>query len=93
MYITLTNASALHTGAKIAININLIATVHTALIERDPDVWQNVTFIFCPPHGTWEVSESHEEVVTQLNSLLSTAANNAALIAVTRSGIPNLTLV
>jgi hypothetical protein len=24
---------------------------------------------FCPPHGTWEVSESLEDVVKELNSL------------------------
>jgi len=69
MFITLTNASVLHTGAKIAINTSLIATVHTAAIERDPGVWQDVSFIFCPPHGTWEVTESTQYIVQQLNQL------------------------
>lgn len=81
MFITLTNASALHTGAKIAINADLVVTVHTAAIERSPEVFEQVTFIFCPPYGTWEVSESHEQVVKQLNQLQSGKFSVAGLIA------------
>ena len=67
MYITLTNASPAHRGSKIAINTNLIATVHSSLVVREDEIAEQVTFIFCPPHGTWEVSEPLEDVVRILN--------------------------
>lgn len=69
MYITLTNSAIVHRGNKISININLIATVHQALVTRENDVMENVTFVFCPPHGTWEVAEPLEQVVKELNEL------------------------
>ena len=68
MYITLTNSTPAHQGQKLAIDIKLIATVHNSTVIRENGDIENVTFIFCPPHGTWEVSESLEEVVTELNS-------------------------
>ena len=67
MYITLTNASPAHRGNKIAINVNLIATVHSSTITREDDTVEQVTFIFCPPHGTWEVTEPLDDVVRILN--------------------------
>lgn len=67
MYITLTNASPAHRGSKIAINTTLIATAHSALVVREDEIAEQVTFIFCPPHGTWEVSEPLEDVVRILN--------------------------
>lgn len=67
MYIILTNASPAHRGGKIAINTNLIATVHSALVVREDEIAEQVTFVFCPPHGTWEVSEPLEDVVRILN--------------------------
>ena len=66
MYITLTNATAAHRGNKLAINSELIATIHMAEVTVD-EVTENRTFIFCPPHGTWEVTESISEVVSILN--------------------------
>jgi hypothetical protein len=68
MYITLTNSTPAHQGQKLAINSELIATVHNSTVIRENGVIENVTFVFCPPHGTWEVSESLEEVVAELNS-------------------------
>lgn len=67
MYITLTNAAEAHRGSKIAINSDLIATIHSKFITRDDGVIENITYIFCPPHGTWEVSEHLEQVVRLLN--------------------------
>lgn len=68
MYITLTNATPAHRGNKLAIDSNLIATVHNSDVTRESGETENVTFIFCPPHGSWEVIESLEEVVSELNS-------------------------
>lgn len=67
MYITLTNAAEAHKGNKIAINTNLISTVHQTTAKREDGIIGNITYIFCPPHGTWEVEESLEDVVKQLN--------------------------
>lgn len=69
MYITLTNTAEQHRGNKIAINTDLIATLHSKFITNDTGVIENVTYIFCPPHGTWEVSEPLEEVVEMLNAV------------------------
>lgn len=69
MYITLTNTAEQHRGNKIAINTNLIATAHSKFITNEDGVIENRTYIFCPPHGTWEVSETLEEVIGMLNAL------------------------
>jgi hypothetical protein len=68
MYITLTNSTPAHRGQKLAINSVLIATIHNSSRKRETGETENVTFVFCPPHGTWEVTESLEEVVNELNN-------------------------
>ena len=68
MYVTLTNATEAHKGNSIAINIDLIATVHDALVTRENGVTERITYVFCPPHGTWEVSQPLEDLVMVLNS-------------------------
>lgn len=71
MFITLTNATPAHKGKPVSINSNSIVTINTDKVERQLDdsttVVEDVTFIFCPPHGTWEVSESLVEVTNKLN--------------------------
>jgi hypothetical protein len=74
MFITLTNASPAHQGKKITINKTQIVSVWRGdaarAVDEDGAVTdkQEVTFIFVPPHGTWEVEESHEDVVALLNN-------------------------
>lgn len=67
MYITLTNAAESHRGNKISINSELIATIHEGYVTRESGLSESVTYIFCPPHGTWEVTEPLVEVVKRLN--------------------------
>lgn len=67
MYITLTNAAEAHKGNRIAINADLISTIHESLVTRENGIKEQVTFVFCPPHGTWEVSEQLEDLVSVLN--------------------------
>lgn len=67
MYITLTNAAEQHKGNKIAIRQDQIVSVHSKFVTQDTGVIENVTYVFCPPHGTWEVSEHMEDIVQQLN--------------------------
>jgi hypothetical protein len=63
MFITLTNSSPEYKGNKIAIKKDLIVTIHRNTVTRDDKTVEEVTFIFVPPHGTWEVSETMEEVL------------------------------
>ena len=66
MFITLTNAHPAHKGRPIAIRSLLVATVHRSTVQRDDDILEEVTHLYCPPHGTWEVEESIEQVLDML---------------------------
>jgi hypothetical protein len=68
MYLNLTNASPAHRGMKISINRDLVVTMHNSLVTREDGTMESVTFIFCPPHGNWEVQEDYNTVLAQLNS-------------------------
>ena len=72
MFIKLTNASPAHKGKVVGINGNAIVSMHTDKIGRPNEdetitTMEDVTFLFCPPHGTWEVTETIDEVVNLLN--------------------------
>jgi hypothetical protein len=67
MFLSLTNANPVHYGCPIAIDSSLVVTVHHSTVTREDGSRDDVTFIFCPPHGTWEVQESFEAVLAQLN--------------------------
>ena len=67
MYIKLTNASPQHRGNNIAINSEQIVTVHSSVVTREDESVETVTFVFCPPHGTWEVKESMSYITKLLN--------------------------
>lgn len=67
-FISLTNSAPAHRGHRIAISKELIVTVHNAIATRDDGLTELVTYVFCPPHGTWEVSETYEQVLELLNS-------------------------
>lgn len=66
-YITLTNATAAHRGRKITIATALIATIHEDYVLVD-GAEELKTFVFCPPHGTWEVQESLLTITEKLNN-------------------------
>lgn len=63
----LTNAAEGHQGNKVAIKKDLVISVHHKFNKGEDNIITAKTFVFCPPHGTWEVSESIEEVVEMLN--------------------------
>lgn len=68
MIIILTNASPQHRGRQVAINSNNIVSIFTENVTREgEDSPETVTFVFCPPHGTWEVIESIEEITEKVN--------------------------
>jgi len=76
MYIKLTNASPQHRGNNIAINSEHVVTVHSTVVTREEGTVETVTFVFCPPHGTWEVSESFDHVVSMLNQAVRGESDN-----------------
>ena len=67
MYIKLTNATPAHKGTPLAIRRDLVVSVHHNTIVRDDGTVEPVTFLHCPPHGTWEAQDTFDSVVAQLN--------------------------
>ena len=67
MYIKLTNATPAHKGTPLAIRQDLVVSVHHNTITREDGTVEPVTFLHCPPHGTWEAQDSFDSVVQQLN--------------------------
>jgi hypothetical protein len=68
MFITLTNMSVQHRGKPIVLNSSMIVSMMRATVVRD-EVTQSsevITYVFVPPHGTWEVSESMEEILQRI---------------------------
>ena len=71
MFIKLINASPLHRGRPLLIRASAILTVFEGTAVREDNTIDEVTYIFSPDHGTWEVQDSAEDVHKQLtNSLL-----------------------
>ena len=69
MFITLTNASPAFKDKSIALRKDLIVTVNEMEITRtegEEETKEMVTFVFMPPHGTWEVKESMKDVMKLL---------------------------
>lgn len=66
-FLILTNASPTQRGKPLAIRRDQVITVHSNLAVREDGSVEEVTYIFGPPHGTWEVQESHEAVMQQLS--------------------------
>jgi Icc-related predicted phosphoesterase len=65
--IILTNASSEHLDKPVAIKEDLIVSVFKSTVKVEGEDDREVTFVFAPPHGTWEVKESVEEVVKLIN--------------------------
>lgn len=63
----LTNATDGHQGNKVAIRKDLVVSVHHKFDKDENGIITSKTFVFCPPHGTWEVSEPIDHVVQLLN--------------------------
>ena len=63
----LTNAAEGHQGNKVAIKKDLVVAIHHKFEKNEENIITNKTYVFCPPHGTWEVTESIDDVVKLLN--------------------------
>ena len=71
MYLKLTNAIKEHDGNIIAIRKDAIISVREGDKVSDSGIPELVTFVFCPPHGTWEVKEDVDTVLDMLNEEVS----------------------
>ena len=67
MLIQLTNATQTRKGKPILINTDMIVSIFSENVIHS-GVEESVTFIHIPPHGTWEVTETVEEIVKLIKS-------------------------
>jgi hypothetical protein len=70
MFIQLTNMSVQHRRKPVLLNSSLIVSITRATVVRDEVTGssEDITFVFVPPHGTWEVAETLEEISGLLHS-------------------------
>ena len=66
MLITLTNANPAHKNRAIIINSDAIVSIHRNITTREDGSIEEVTFVHCPPHGTWEVLETPDNIVKRI---------------------------
>jgi glyoxylate utilization-related uncharacterized protein len=68
MFVTLTNARDELKGNLVVLNTDMIVSIFqdTAVDTNKTSVTQK-TYVYCPPHGTWEVQETPTEVVALIN--------------------------
>lgn len=67
MFITLTNANGQYAGEPVVLNTEFIVSVFRETVLKGALNEAHITCIYCPPHGTWQVQESLEEVLALLN--------------------------
>jgi len=67
MFITLTNASEAHRGNKVAVKVSEIISVYETTVTKESGILENITLVYAPPHGTWEVTENLVDIVNTLN--------------------------
>jgi hypothetical protein len=72
MFVTLTNANPMHRGNPVSLRRDLIVSVYSDTQVREDNTVNQVTFIFLPPHGTWEVEETFDQVMDIINGTNST---------------------
>ena len=66
LFLKLTNANPQNRSMPLAIRKDLVLTVHSNMAVREDSSIEMVTYVFGPPHGTWEVLETYEYVMEQL---------------------------
>lgn len=68
MFISLTSAKEEIAGKTIVLNTEHILSIFREDVVGENNLTTEKTFIFCPPHGTWEVAETPEEILDLINS-------------------------
>jgi shikimate kinase len=68
MILKLTNAIPAAKGEAIAINMDLVVSIREGNSTREDGTIDLVTFIFVPPHGTWEVTETVDTILEKIKN-------------------------
>lgn len=63
MIIKLTNLSNQFKGEPILINIDMALSIYEGPRVDEDGNEDRVTYIFAPPHGSWEVKETPEQIM------------------------------
>lgn len=63
MLIKLTNRHPKHHDEVLLLNTDTVVSVFSTELEREDGVFETVTMVHCPPHGTWEVAETPDDVL------------------------------
>jgi hypothetical protein len=70
MLIKLTSANPEIKDSAIYLSSDKIVSIYRGEKKSSSDVLdvtEEITYVFCPPHGTWEVQETPEEIITLIN--------------------------
>ena len=70
MYIQLTNSHPDYDNQPVIINTKNIVAIYTDTILKNSPGEFTVTCLHCPPHGTWNVKESIEQVSIMLDTVI-----------------------
>jgi hypothetical protein len=72
MYIKLTNANPNFINKPVLLKKDLIVSVYEGTVTSDDgeegEIVENITYVFVPPHGEWQVQESVETILAMLNN-------------------------
>jgi hypothetical protein len=68
MFLTLTNSNSTQPGEAISINMSMVVTMNRAIVPQEDGTELAKTYLFIPPHGTWEVKETLGEIMTMLDN-------------------------
>lgn len=69
MFLKLKNANPSLRGESILINSEMIFSIYRGDAMRENGIMESVTYIFAPPHGSWEVLDTIENISAQLKRL------------------------
>ena len=68
MFITLINARAELKGNPVVLNTDMIVSIYQdTAVDTDKTSVTQKTYVYCPPHGTWEVTESPKQILALIN--------------------------
>ena len=68
MFVTLTNAKIDLKGNAVVLNTDMIVSIfQDTAVDTDKTSVTQKTYVYCPPHGTWEVTESPEQILALIN--------------------------
>lgn len=69
MFLKLTNSHPSFKNEAIILNSDHIVSIRSGSVERADKTIDIVTLIHMPPHGTWEVKETPEDIAKKLKKL------------------------